>query len=360
MSLSEQQAIQALNDIGYEVSTATFIPEGRSHDIFRVVTSPPQKLTMIARFEKPQLVPSLDGLRRDFTYNGPLSLRREKELMDLVRNKAQLPAPEVYGLYEDSPVPVLLVEELPGVYFSDYLKRNCPPSDAFLGAFSFLGNDLAKAHSIGFNSFGDVLSADLVHPGHISNFADRIQMISQMKLQRAYQTGVLENSEAEDLHRYITGELATLAKKLGNRTRASLILTDLHSMNFFVDWSGKPSGYFDLEHCQAGLPSLDIYYIRRSLFYQYSDAALQAEEAFLKGYQEGGGIYDPEDPSTQRLEQLLLTDYVVGTATLYYGVVDGLRDNWSNRFKGLALKAAREGKIDYMEVKDVTKAKTSK
>ncbi len=360
MSLSEQQAIQALNAIGYEISTATFIPEGRSHNIFRVTTSVPQELSMIARFEKPQLVSSADGLRRDFQFNGPLSLRREKDLMELVRNKAGLPTPRVYGLYEDTPHPVLLVEQLPGGYFSDYLKQNGPLTDGFLRSFGFLGKDLAKAHGVSFDSFGDVLAADLVHPDNISNFADRVQMISQVKLQRAYQTGVLENSEAEDLQRYIRGELATLARDLRDRTRASLILTDLHSMNFFVDETGKPSGYFDLEHCQAGLPSLDIYYLRRSLFYQHSDAASQAEQAFLMGYHEAGGIYDPEDSVTQRLEQVLLIDYVVGNATLYYGVVDGLRDSWSNRFKELALKAIREGRIDYMEVKDITRAKTSK
>ena len=42
----------------------------------------------------------------------------------------------------------------------------------------------------------------------------------------------------------------------------------------------------------------------------------------------------------------------------YFGVKDGLRDNWSNRFKALLWQAIGADRVDYMGVGDILREKT--
>ena len=115
------QTRETLELTGHEVESIALIPEGRAHYIFRIVDR--AGLISIARFEKSGRGVGLDGIRRDFEFNCPISISRERNLIDLVREQANLPALRVYGMYEDTPTPFLIVENLPGIYWSEYIEK---------------------------------------------------------------------------------------------------------------------------------------------------------------------------------------------------------------------------------------------
>lgn len=346
---SEQEAIQAVEFVGYQAESAAYIPEGRRHDNFLI--TPPSGPLMIARFDKPDVA-------IDTQFNGPMSLIRERNLIDMVRDQAGLPAPRIYGLFESDTGPFLLVEHLPGDYWSEYLKNNNYSKEAFLRSLAFLGCDLGRAFNIKFSSFGDVLSSEEVHPGTVYNFAERVQMIIDLKVERAQRAQFLTASEFDETTSFFQTELTNLKEAPISPSQPGLVLPDLHPMNFFVDDNGKPSAYFDLELCQAGHPSLTFYDVRRNLFSYFRGVIEQAEEAFLRGYNENGEEYDPYDSINSRLQHVLGVGFLLGAATQYHGVVDGVRDLWSQQYRQIMRDAIQDGTVDYSAIGDVTRSKT--
>lgn len=343
---------EAIESAGYLVEFISLIPEGAAHHIYRVTTQ--TGLTAIARFEKPGRGVGTDGIKRDFEFNGPLSLARERNLIDLVRDHAGLPAPRIYGLYENIQLPHLLVEELPGIHWSEYLKVNNYSKEAYLHSLGFIGADLAKAHGIKFDSFGDVLDRDSVYPGNIRSFARRISMIIEPKLHRAQQLAILNDTQLDSVKRILQTDLAILEEA----TRTSnllpvLALTDMQPKNFLVDGQGKPSGWVDLEYCQAAPPSLDFYFLRWFLLNYFEGVSDQAENVFLKGYRDNGGIYNPEDQVNKRMEYLLSVNRLLQAVNEYHQLSDGIRDNWSEKFKQIMLDAIGDRVVNYQAIASV-------
>ena len=93
--MEEIQAKTIVESQGYEVSSIIYIPEGNSHHCFDIVLE--DETPVVARFEKEESrISSLDNKKRDFHYNGLLSLEREKNLCEIVKYEVELPAPDVY------------------------------------------------------------------------------------------------------------------------------------------------------------------------------------------------------------------------------------------------------------------------
>ena len=327
-------AREAIESIGYPTETISLIPEGQAHYIYRITTQ--TGLTAIARFEKPGRGVGEDGIKRDFEFNGPVSISREKILIDLVRDLAGLPAPKIYAVFENAPIPFLLVEDMPGILWSEYLQSNNYSQESYLNSLKFIGTDLARAHAIQFNSFGDVLDRNSVNPGNITKFSERISMITEPKLQRAQKLGVYNTSEFDFLQTGFRSGLAELEDAERNsRIPSVLALTDLQPKNFLVDINGKPSGYVDLEYCQAAPASVDFYFLRWFLLNYFENTSDQAEEVFFEGYRENGGVYDPEDPVNRRIEHLLSVNRLLQAINEYHKLTDEMRATWSEQFKEL-------------------------
>ncbi|MFH0937475.1 MAG: aminoglycoside phosphotransferase family protein [Candidatus Daviesbacteria bacterium] len=350
------QAQESIESVGYRVESIVLIPEGRGHYNFSVVT--PEKL-MIARFERPQTNVSSDGVRRDVHFNGPLSLERERNLMDLVREEAGLPAPKVYGLHQSRLGPFLLVEKLQGIYWSEYLKENDYSLEAYLRSVGFLGADIGCVHQIQFNTFGDAMGKGIVYPSNITNFVTRLQMTTELNLERVKHTEALQIKELYNITKFFQEELKTLDECWDKRAQEPvLILTDLHPMNILVDDQGKPSGYFDLEFAQAGHPSLEFYVLRLSFLHYFEGVSQQAEDMFLAGYEKNGGRYNPKDPFNQKLEHLMIVNHLLASVTAYHNVFDGLRDTWSEQFKNIMFEGIEVGNVDYSAINEVLRSKT--
>ncbi len=205
-----------------------------------------------------------------------------------------------------------------------------------------------------------VSATNEVQPAGINNFADRLRAIAGLKLKRAELSGALDAKQLKEVRRFFELELEGLEIKLRDcKDQPVLVLTDLHPMNFLVDDEGKPSGYFDLEFCQAGVPSLEFYAIKCCLFNHFDRGTFQkAEAAFFEGFERGGGRYDRESPINAALETTLSIGYLLAAVTSYHGASDGLRDAWSEQFRDIMFGAIQRSEVDYLAIADVLRTKT--
>lgn len=350
--MKEEQAQVLLQSQGYHIDSAKSVPEGNSHYVFDVSLSDGKEV--IAKFErKSRTAP--DGEKRDFHYNGVLSLEREVALCDLVTSMG-LPAPKIDGVYEVEEAKFFVESKLPGKCWAEYLKDNGHSLSAFLQSLEYLGADIAQVQQEQFNSFGDVFGKGKVVNSN-NNLANRLRYITDLKINREEQTKAFSDHELNEVKDYfdkIIGEIAQSTPQ-----KPVFIVTDLHPMNFFVDDYGKPSGYFDLEFCQAGVPTLEFYHNALHLFNYYDTQSFeQGRNAFFKGFHNAGGNYDLNDHFNQQLETMLCSSHLLACATAYHGAKDGLRDNWSSEFKELFFQTLATGKVPYVSVADIFRTKT--
>lgn len=356
--MEENIAKNMIESQGYQVISINYIPEGRNHDSFDVVLE--DGTPAVARFEKDSSgASSLDGRRRDFLYNGLLTLEREKNLCGIVSNEARLPAPEVYGVHHTKEGSFMLVQKLPGVHWREFLEGTDYDLDSFLQSLKFLGGDIAQVQQVYFESYGDVIDRNKIQPAGINNFVDRLRAITGLKLQRAELSGALNEQQLDEVRKFFERDLGYLERKLNVcQDKPVLVLTDIHPMNFLVDNKGKPSGYFDLEFCQAGVQSLEFYTIKFSLFSYFDrDTFQKAEAAFFDGFKNNGGRYDRDDPTNLTLEKTFSIGHLLAAVTSYHGASDGLRDTWSKQFRDIMFYAI-QGDVDYVAIADVLRSKT--
>lgn len=357
MELGEAQAF--LEKVGYKVDTLQFIPEGTSHDIFRLRTV--QGVSLIARFEKKNQE-ATDGIRRDFHYNGRISLEREAFLCDLVRTKAQLPAPFVEGIYSQGEARALIVQDMSGKQWNAFIQESNYSRSAYLRSLEFLAQDLAKAQQVAFSSYGDILP-ETIEPKGISTFPQRLEQILQLKLKREEQKKALSSAQFREVKSYLEVQLQSMTsvtkKSVPTPETPVLVLADLHPPNFLVDEKGKPSGYVDLEFCQAGHPSLDFYMLDFQFFNYFDRSTMElSRTTFFKAFHEAGGNYNPDDPLNFSFHYLLGLGRFLTCVTGYHGLRDGQRDTWSERCKDLLFQAIKTGEVDYLEFAEIMREKT--
>ena len=355
--MEEAIAKSVIESQGYRVLSINYIPEGRSHHGFDIVLE--DGTPAVARFEKASRVSGVDG-RRDFHYNGLLSLEREKNLCGIVKNEAKLPAPEVYGIHHTEEGSFMLVEKLPGVHWKEFLERTNYDLDSYLQSLKFLGSDIAQIQQVHFGSYGDIMNRNEIQPAGINNFVDRLKSITDLKLQRAKLSGALNKHKLDEVRRFFERDFSYLERKVDcSKDKPVLVLADVHPMNFLVDDEGKPSGYFDLEFCQAGVPSLELHAIKFILFNYFDDDTFQkAEAAFFDGFENEGGEYHRADPTNLELERTLSIGHLLAAVTSYHGASDGLRDTWSEEFRDIMFDAIQKKDVDYIAIADVLRSKT--
>ncbi|MBT4804989.1 phosphotransferase [Candidatus Woesearchaeota archaeon] len=356
--MEEDTAKSIIESEGYQVSNINYIPEGNSHFCFDIVLN--DGTPVVARFEKTSRISDIDDKKRDFHYNGLLSLERERNLCEIVKNEARLPAPKVYEIHHTEKGSFMLVEKLSGIHWKDFLEESNYNLDLYLQSLKYLGSDMAQVQQVNFESYGDIMGRNEIQPNKINNFADRLKAITDLKLQRAEGSGVLNEQQFSEVKKYFDDDLNYLENKLkSSGEKPVLVLTDIHPMNFFVDDEGKPSGYFDLEFCQAGVPALEFYTIKFGLFNYFDRETFQkAETAFFEGFENNGGQYERDSSVNLALERTLSIGHLLAAVTSYHGAVDGLRDTWSEQFKDIMFDAIQRKDVNYVAIADVLRSKT--
>ncbi|NQT57842.1 MAG: aminoglycoside phosphotransferase family protein [Bacteroidetes bacterium] len=354
--MTEKRAYEILQNHGHDPKSVVYIPEGSNHFVFRVVLGDGR--LAIAKFKK-TIISAGSTEKRDTLFNGLLTLERETALYSIVRNRAGLPAPEILDTVKTDEYIFLLVEHLPGKIWAEYMASTNYSRKAFLLSLKFLGEDIAKAQRVTFPSFGDIMTENTILPEGFDNFADRFKAVLAMRLARAERRKVFTPKESKHISKWFFSEFAELRTELFSSTVSPvLVLTDMHGTNLLVDEEGRPTGYFDLESCQAAHPALEFYGLKFFLFnYFDQDTFIMAEKAFFDGFYSAGGVYDRTNMNNIRLENLLTACRVLELSESYFEVYDGIRDDWSARFKRLMTLVIEEGWVDYNEIGDIYRGK---
>jgi len=337
---------------GYDVESLQAITEGRNHYLFDILLKEGRQA--IARFS------NAAAGQTENLFGGPASLSREAGAYKLLGRVDGVPVPEIIGDHCTGDPALILASKLPGLLFCDYLAANAHSRECFLNTMRNLGKVIARVQQVRFARFGDVAGADEVYPPGNDNFADRVLGIVRHRIGIAQHCGVCDPDELAGIEEFFTAKLASIADQLVcTRIVPTLVLTDLHAMNFLVDEAGEVSGLFDLESCQAANPALEVYGLRLFLFSYYDvDTAQAAQQAFFDGYHAAGGDYDPADALNRELEDLLALARFLELAASYHGVRDGLRDNWSTGFLKLLRAGLATGEVDYQSAGWILHSKT--
>ena len=219
----------------------------------------------------------------------------------------------------------------------------------------YLGADFAKIQSITFPSFGNIMENSVIEPAGLKNFSDRFASVIEMRIDRCMQKYMFTQEEHKIVSEFFNKKLELLRPQFDiNVSSSALIFTDMHAENFFVNNSGHPSGYFDLESAQAAPAALEFYGFRFFLFNFYDEECFkESEAAFFKGYVENGGAFAPKTA-----EDYAAIDFLAGCRLLelsqsYWGHIDGIRDTWGQEMKDLLFKYINTDKIDYMAIGDI-------
>jgi len=223
-----------------------------------------------------------------------------------------------------------------------------------------LGQDFAKVHQLRFPSFGDIQGPEEIEPVGITNFADRFSAIMERRVSRAEKKGALTAGEADCARQFFLNAFDSLRPLLEWDVKPpTMVFTDMHADNFFVDENGRPSGFFDLESSQAAPAELEFYGLRFFLFNYYDQATFQeAEAAFFTGYEEMGGAFAPKTHEDHKLIDLLAGCRLLELTESYWGYIDGLRDNWAVEIKAILMDYLETETVNYVALADVFRAKT--
>lgn len=360
MKPNEDEIKCILGKHGYTVLRLRLIPEGSNHYIYSLLIDDGNgnQQPAVVKFRKVRI----EGTEnRDTLFGGPLSMKREADLYRLVRDIADLPAPKIYASQEEGESAFILAEKLPGELWCDYISRTGHRMSCFTKSMRHLGRLLASCQCTTFSSFGDIIDEKNVHPGTFMNFADRFLSIYEFRMNRALKREVFSISEFGKIDSWIRFQFADLKPFLSREEAVPvLVLTDLHGMNFLVDGNGVPTGFFDLESCQAAHPAMEIYGLAFFMFNYYKGrkAFSAARKAFFRGMKEGGSDYDPKSEVNIKLEQLLSTCRVLELAESYFQVKDGLRDSWSERFRSIIFEIIEGEEVNYEEIGAIQREKT--
>ncbi len=337
--MTEIEAFRHIRSEGFLPRRIRRIPEGANHFIFDVTMDDGKQL--IARFDSGR------QQKTDSLFGGLLSRQREQANMLAVRSVG-LPAPAVFHSSEE----FLLVEKMPGVLWNEYLMANNHSMESYLLSLVCLGKSIARLQtSTAKLSFGDA-EGHLITGRQRQTFNDRMVDIFNQRLQKTIDR--FSTRETHLIKEFFSKSIKT--QKDYNST-AMLVMTDMHPMNFLVGKNGQPTGFFDLEACQYAHPALEMYGIRLFLLNYYGNVPA-AEDAFYEGYHAAGGTYNPELPENIALESTLGIMRLLELACSYSGVLDGIRDTWSDRFKQLLFESIEENKMKWCRAAGILSEKT--
>lgn len=344
MIMELKQAVSALETEGFAVHSISPCPSGLSHHNFEVMLSSnfyPEPQRLVARFESD--LGRSDGRRIDLIYGGKMSLEREIGLCTLVREGAGLPAPNTTGPYTKTE-PFILAEYMPGKLWGEFLQQQNYSRQSYLKSLELLGEDVGKVHSVTFDAFGDVMG-NYVDNG-VDNFSARLEQVIQRNLEN--NGDKFNETERKYAEQYFASMLRKIEKST-KKDKPRLVLADLHTNNLMVDTHGKPSGYFDLEFCQTGVPALEVYNVSLQFFALFNlELFSEAQKTFLKGYRASGLNYEPEDPKNKQVELILAANHFFRAAASYQKFTEGPRVGWAAKFKEIFFDIAENGKIDYV------------
>lgn len=347
-TIHTEVAKAALLACGYQIRSLRPINEGSNHFVFDITLGDGRPA--ICKFAKIRETEQDRGpAHKDTLFGGTLSLEREAYLFRMIREKAAVPTPEVYGVHDSAHGTFILLEKMSGIPQKECMVRSGFSRQIFLDSMEYLGRDFARIQQVSFPTFGNIMAESVIEPAGMDNFSDRFLPVVDMRLARCRQKQVFTAEEDRQTAAFFHKRLQELRPHFdAQRTPPVLVFTDMHAENFFTDEKGKPTGYFDLESAQAAPAALEFYGFRFFLFNYYDQASFRdAEASFWRGYQDAGGAYAPQNGADEEAIAFLAGCRLLELAESYWGVRDGIRDTWGPTMKELLFTYMQSGQIDY-------------
>ena len=339
-----------LKENGFNILHLKELSGGANHFVFEAETADKAKLIIKFPRVRDTEMEFSEG-HKDTLFGGDLSLERESYLFELIRN-AGLPSPKTYGIFPTSQGNCIVVERSPGCNMMDYMKNHSHSLDVFLEIMKSLGLDFNHLHKTTFKSFGNIMQDSKIDPPNIVNFVDRYLPINDMLLKKCLKKNGITQSEYSQIKTFFDNKFESYLKRLEiKNSPATLVITDMHGGNFFVD-NNKASGYFDVESAQAAPFEFELYGLRFFVFNYYGVREYQlAEKTFWNAYYQGR--QDFPDKETDELIDFFSACRLLEIFQSYWGHIDGLRDTWGQRIKSILLDYMTTGNLNYMELGDV-------
>ena len=347
-----------LETSNYHVVDIKLIPEGSNHKVFIVTLEDNRKV--ICKFpiqrhtETDHTSKHLDTL-----FGGELSLDRETSLYNLARESGHVPAPIVFDHVRVDDIEFIVLELMSGESFAEFLNKNNHSKSTYLSSLNKLGRDFANIQKISFESYGNIMK-DKIMPEHLLNFVDYFTTIINNRIEKAFKKGAFTKDELKIIKEFFTEKLWYFKPLLDHElTPPVMVFTDMHADNYFVDATGKPSGYFDLESSQAAPAALEFYGMRFFLFNYYDSATMiEAEQSFFEGYNDAGGLYAPQSDMDHQLIDFLSACRLLELTESYWGHRDGLRDLWAFKMKNILMQYLFTDQVDYISLSNIFREKT--
>jgi len=348
--ITEETVYAALIESGFNIIDVKSLSGGANHFVFAAETKENAQLIIkFPRVRETELAFG-DG-NKDTLFGGDLSLERESYLFDLIRN-AGLPSLKTFGIIPTAQGNCIVVERSPGCNMMDYMDKHSHSLSTFMSIMGSLGSDFSRLHKSSFPSFGNIMEGSKIVPAHIINFADRYLSINNMLLDKCLMKNGINQDEYKMIKDFFDSKFHFYRNRLDiNNSPATLVITDMHGGNFFVD-DRKASGYFDVESAQAAPLEFELYGLRFFVFNYYGQKEYDlAEKAFWTSYY--NGLQDYPDRKTSELIDFFSACRLLEIFQSYWGHIDGLRDTWGQRIKDILLDYISTGHVDYMRLGDI-------
>lgn len=348
--ITEDTVYAALKEGGFNIIDIKSLSGGANHFVFAAQTD--DNVQLIIKFPRIRETEMEFGTRhQDTLFGGQLSLERESYLFDLVKG-AGLPSPKTFGILPTAQGDCIVVERSPGCNMMDYMEKHSHSLSAFLNIMRSLGSDFSHLHKTRFTSFGNIMQESIIEPKGIYNFSDRYLSINDMLLKKCLKKNGVNQSEYLQIKEFFNVKFETYRNRLNiNSSPATLVITDMHGGNFFVD-KDKASGYFDVESAQAAPMEFELYGLRFFVFNYYGSKEYEmAERAFWSSYYNGNQDYPYKN--TDELIDFFSACRLLEIFQSYWGHVDGLRDTWGQRIKEILFDYIKTGHVDYMRLGDI-------
>lgn len=352
--ITPEIAKESLIEAGYPVKDLRQINEGSNHYVFAVTLENDQNL--ICKFAKIRdTEKDIGEAGLDTLFGGRLSLEREAYLFSMIKEKSGVPTPKVYGIHPSKYGTFIVLEHMTGISHKEYMKNSGYSKKAFLESMKYLGEDFAKIQSVSFSSFGNIMVDSEIEPAGLTNFSDRFRQVIEMRIDRCMKKNMFTEKEHQAVSAFFNKKLEQFYPQFDAQVSTPVLnFTDMHAENFFVDNTGHPSGYFDLESAQSAPAALEFYGFRFFLFNFYDKKCFdEAEQAFFDGYQKAGGLYTPSSIEDHQAIDFLAGCRLLELAQSYWGHIDGIRDSWGESMKQLLFSYMKNDAIDYMAVGDI-------
>jgi len=337
--IDKEYVINQLRQLGYLCKKISYNGTGSNHHVFDIETNKGDLIVKFAKTRSTEVDFQEPGT--DTMFGGKLSLERESYLLSLLL-KVGLEAPKIIHINKKE-IPFLVVSKCPGLPFPEWIKSDGYKRNSFLKIMKNLGKDFNHLHqTTSFQSFGNIMENGRIEPEGIFNFADRYKQINDRIIEKSIKKGAFNAIESQKVKNFFDIKFLDYYEELSTSSKKpTLVITDMFGGNFFVD-KGKPSGYFDVESCQAAPAEFELYAMPFFLFNFFDEKTfLEAQNNFYEGYGSSSSTLDFELIdffSACRLLELLQS---------YWGYLDGLRDSWGERIKKILFFYIKNGILDY-------------